>query len=201
VADRRRGASDRPAPAPAAAAPPPDESSPPAVENRWWVDSGTPKRRTGPAAAPREASDGRPVRLAGERLFRAGRDFDQDRARTRLTDSNLNWIKEANPPEDGWAYVALTEGRARDELIARVKHSVRLPRGARAVLLDSGTSLRVVATGTPVGEQIAELTLGNESSFDAWAGGEWVCERVYRGRDRALREASGLLARYLSRED
>jgi hypothetical protein len=141
------------------------------------------------------------VRIVGERLFRVGRDFDQDRARARLTDSNLNWIKEANPPENGWAQVNATEGKSRDDLIARVKQSIRLPRGARAVLIDSGSSLRVVATGSPVGEKIVELTLGADSSFDAWSGGDWVCEHVYRGRDRALRDASRLLARYLAPGD
>jgi hypothetical protein len=139
--------------------------------------------------------------MAGERLFRVGRDFDQDRARARLTDSNLNWIKEANPPEGGWVQVNATENRSRDDLVARVKQAVRLPSGARAVLIDSGSSLRVVATGTPVGAKIVELTLGAESSFDAWSGDDWVCEQVYRGRDRALREASRLFARYLAPGD
>jgi hypothetical protein len=175
----------------------------PAVENRWWVDSGTGKGKPPAYASPAEAegAGGRPVRLAGERLFRAGRDFDQDRARSRLTDSNLNWIKEANPPEDGWAYVAATEGRSRADLIARVKQTVRLPRGVRAVLIDSGSSIRVVATGKPVGERLVELTIGADSAFDAWLEGDWVCERAYRGRDRALRDASRLFARYLVARD
>jgi hypothetical protein len=176
-----------------------EQESKPAVENRWWVDTGTAthKPSTAKPAAPVEEGTGRPVRVVGERLFRAGRGFDQDRARARLTGSNLNWIREANPPEDGWAYLAPTESRSRDDMVARVKSAVRLPSGARAVLIDSGTSLRVVATGTPVGERMVELTIGGESSFDAWVGEDWVCERVYRNRDRALREASGLLARYL----
>ncbi|HZR80233.1 MAG TPA: hypothetical protein VFD92_03970 [Candidatus Binatia bacterium] len=171
----------------------------PAVENRWWVDSGTAKRPS--PAAPAGDGGNRPTRLAGERLFRAGRDFDQDRARARLTQSNLGWIREANPPENGWVYLSVTEGRSRDELVARVKHSVRLPRGARGVIVDSGTSLRAVVTGAPVGERIVEITLANDSSFDAWIGGEWVFERVYRGRDRALREASALVSRYLVPSD
>lgn len=172
-----------------------EAGSKPAVENRWWVDSTTGKGKASrPEAAPKES--GEDQRIVG-RLFRVGRDFDQDRARARLTDSNLNWIKEANPPPDGWAYLAPTEERSRADLIARVKQAIRLPKGARAVLVDSGTSLRAVLTGTPVGERIVEITLGSESSFDAWIKGDWVFERVYRGRDRVLREASGLVARYL----
>lgn len=172
----------------------PSDAPKPAVENRWWVDSSTAKRaRSGePAAAPA------PGRIVGERLFRVGRDYDQDRARSHLSDSNLGWLREGNPPEDGWAYLSLTDNRSRDDFLTRVKQAIRLPRGARGVLVDSGSSLRVITTGSPVGERICELSLAGDSSFDAWVKGEWVCERVFRGRDRALREAPGLVARYLA---
>ena len=170
----------------------PSDAPKPAVENRWWVDSSTAKRaRTGePAAAP---APGRIV----ERLFRVGQDYDQDRARAHLSDSNLGWLREGNPPEDGWAYLSVTDNRSRDDFLARVKQAIRLPRGARGVLVDSGSTLRVITTGSPVGERICELSLASDSSFDAWVGGEWVCERVFRGRDRALREAPALVTRYL----
>ena len=179
----------------------------PTVENRWWVETSPGKKRASASDTRREspspAADPKslPVRVAGDRFFRVGREFDQDRAKARLTDSNMNWIREGNPPEDGWAYLPQIGGRSREELVERVKRSIALPSGARGVIVDSGTSLRIIVTGRPVGERITELTLGGESCFDAWVKGEWVQERVFRGRERALREASGLIARALAPED
>jgi hypothetical protein len=170
----------------------------PTVENRWWVDSGTGLARRRSAGADAES---RPRPIVGERLFRVGRDFDQDRARARLSESHLDLLREGNPPENGWAYLAMTNERSRDDLVARVKQLVRLPRGARAVMVDSGVSLRIIATGRTIGERFVEITLGGESSFDAWVRGEWVHERVFRSRERALREASGVLQRFLDPKD
>lgn len=163
----------------------------PTVENRWWVDANTGAQRRAPAAE-REAPP-----LVGERLFGVGRGFDQDRAKARLTGSNVNLLREGNPPEDGWAYLAMTEQRSQADFLERVKRAVRLPRGCRGVLVDSGTSLRVIVTGKPFGERVAELTLGGESSLDVWTNGEWIAERVFRSRERALREAPHLLTRHL----
>ncbi len=172
------------------------------VESRWWVDSATGRARS-PERKPRRADGDEPgisiPRIAGERLFRVGRHFDQDRALALLTNPNEHWLRDANPPEDGWAYLQAAEERSRDDLLQRVKHFIRLPRAARGVIVDSGSnSLRVVVTGTPVGERVVELTLGGDCSLDAWAEGEWVGEHLFRGRDRALREASGLIARHLA---
>ncbi len=168
------------------------ESSKPTVENRWWVDSTTGTKRRG-LTSPSE----RPAPIVGERLFGVGRDFDQERARARLTDSNLNLLREVNPPDDGWAYLALTEQRSPRDYIERVRRALRLPRGSRGVLVDSGTSLRAIVTGKPFGARVVELTLGGDSSLDAWANGEWVAERVFKSRERALREAPHLFARHL----
>jgi hypothetical protein len=164
----------------------------PAVENRWWVDSGSSKetRRSTPST-----EGDRPV--LGERIFRIGKGFDQDRARSQLTDSNLNLLREANPAEGAWAYMDLIEDKSPPDLVAKVQRMLRLPKWARGVLVDAGTSIRAIATGDPFGERIIELTLGAQSSFDAWAHGEWVREKVFRSRDRALREGPGLIVRYL----
>lgn len=168
-------------------------STKPTVENRWWVDSTTGAKRRGPTP-PSE----RPTPpIVGDRFFAVGRGFDQDRARARLTDSNLNLLREANPPDDGWAYLALTEQRSPRDFLERVRRALRLPRGSRGVLVDSGTSLRAIVTGKPFGARVVELTLGGDSSLDAWANGEWVAERVFKSRERALREAPHLFARHL----
>lgn len=173
-------------------APAGDEAKP-AVENRWWVDTGTNKDRRSPARA--EPTEGGPI--VGQRFFDVGRGFDQDRAQKQLTDSNLNLIREANPSEGQWAYMSLIDDTSSPERLAKVKRMLRLPKWARGVLVDSGNSIRAIATGEPVGENVVELTIASQSSFDAWAGGEWVREKVFRNRERALREGSRLIVRYL----
>ncbi|MFM7141588.1 MAG: hypothetical protein ACKO2K_06690 [Alphaproteobacteria bacterium] len=186
---------------PATAAP--DDAAKGAVDNRWWVDMGSARRKTAPRVA--STADGEPVVgrpgpawVAGERLFRDGGTFDADRARSHLSGSNLDWLREANPPEGGWVVLKLTDDRPREDVVERVKEAIRLPRGARGVLLDSGPTLRAIVTGSPVGERICEICLGADCSFDAFVQGDWVCERTFRGRDRALREISDLVARWLA---
>jgi hypothetical protein len=177
--------------------PPADPTSPqPQVENRWWVDANTSAKRRSPT--PPGERETPPI--VG-RLFGVGRDFDQDRAKVHLTDANLHLLREGNPPEDGWAYLPMTEQRSGKDHLERVKRSLRLPRGARGVLVDSGNSLRAIVTGQPFGERVVELTLGGDSSLDVWSHGEWVAEKVFKSRERALREAPHLIARHLRAPD
>lgn len=173
----------------------PAEDEKPAVENRWWVDSGTTKGRSTTPSTPSEEDGTGPI--VGDRFFAIGRGFDQDRAQKTLTDSNLNLIREANPDDGQWAYLCMIEDKSSPERLAKVRRMLRLPKWARGVLVDAGTSIRAIATGDPVGENIVELTIGSQSSFDAWADGEWVREKVFRSRERALREGSRLIVRYL----
>lgn len=162
----------------------------PTVENRWWVDQGKDA-----AGRPIE----RPPAQFGGRFFRTGTGFEQERARLRLTDSNLKWLEEAAPPAGGWATVhVLADDRAPEGRIERAKAALGPPRGSRGVLVDSGTSLRAIVTGEPVGERLVEVRLGEESSFDAWVHGEWVREVLFRGWDDALRRAPALVREYLT---
>ena len=173
-----------------------DAAAQPTVENRWWVDANTSTKRRGPV--PPNERETPPI--VG-RLFNVGRDFDQDRAKVRLTDANLHILREANPPEDAWGYVSMTEQRSGKDYLEKVKRALRLRRGSRGVLVDSGTSLRAIATGNPFGDRVVELTLGGDSSLDVWSRGEWVAERVFRSKERALREAPHLMSRYLRSTD
>lgn len=174
---------------------PAGEEEQPAVENRWWVDSGAKKTRQTNPTATRE---GEPI--VGS-LFAVGADFDESRAQKTLTNSNLNFIEEANPSEGTWEYMLVAETPSSPQRLARIKRFLRIPKWARGVLVDSGTSVRAIATGSPIGDRVIELTLGSQSSFDAWRRGEWVREKTFRSRDRALREASGLIHRYLKNRD
>jgi len=162
----------------------------PNVENRWWVDQGK-DARGGTTARP-------PAQFGG-RFFRTGAGFEQERARLRLTDSNLKWLEETSPPPGGWAVVrVLADERFPEARVARVKAAFRLPPGGRGVLVDSGTSLRAILTGQPPGERLVELRLGEESSYDAWVHGEWVREALFRDFDDALRRAPALVREYLT---
>lgn len=192
MAARTAGAEGREAGAPAS----PDGGAQPTVENRWWVDANTSTKRRGPL--PPNERETPPI--VG-RLFNVGREFDQDRAKVRLTDANLHILRESNPPEDDWGYVPMTEQRSSKDFLEKVKRALRLPRGGRGVLVDSGTSLRAIATGRPFGDRVVELTLGGDCSLDVWSNGEWVAERVFRSKERALREAPHLLSRYLRSAD
>jgi len=162
----------------------------PTVENRWWVDQG--KDAKGNPVT-------RPPAQFGHRFFRTGEGFEQDRARIRLTDSNLKWLEEANPPPGSWAVVRVLAGeRIPDNRIEKVKSAIRLPPGGRGVLIDSGTSVRAVITAEPVGERLVEVRLGDESSFDAWVNGEWVREALFRDFDDGIRRAPALVREYLT---
>jgi len=165
----------------------------PTVENRWWVDQGKEARGGVPAE--------RPPPQFGRVFFRSGDGFEQERARLRLTDSNLKWLEEASPPANAWAYVqVLTSERTNPTRVDRVKAALKLPPGGRGVLVDSGVSLRAIMTGSPPGERLLELRLGEDSSLDVWVHGEWVRESFFRGFDDALRRAPALVREYLTTE-
>ncbi len=163
-------------------------------DRNWWVDSGSiGGRKQGPR--PSDSAEC----VLGQSIFAVGRGIDEDRARTALTGTNRAVLAEANPNPGEWAYVALVEPASPPAKIDKLRKALRLPRFARGVLVDSGTSVRAVATGDPVGERVVELCIGEESSFDAWEGGEWVAEKGYAGRNRLLRDAPALLWRHLRR--
>lgn len=158
------------------------------VADRWWADFGE-KRR--------EAVK-RPSGPAGMSFFRAGVGFEQERARNRLTDNNLKLLHEANPPEGGWGYVQLAETRHPEIEIQRLKAAVELPRYARGVVVDSGRSVRLLFTGTPIGQRILEISLCDAPSFDCWVDGEWVREALFASAKEAVAAAHGLIETYLS---
>jgi hypothetical protein len=162
----------------------------PTVENRWWVDQGKDAK-----GAPIE----RPPALFGRRFFRTGDGFEQDRARARLTDSNLKWLEESQAPRDGWSVVhVLPDERFPPKKFERVKAALQVPPGGRGVLVDSGTSIRAIITGQPSGERLVEIRLGDDSSFDAWVHGVWVREALFRNFDDALRRVPALVREYLT---
>lgn len=162
----------------------------PTVANRWWVDLGgidkiPVKRAAGPA---------------GSQFFQVAHDFEQERARERLTDNNLKLLALADPPEGGWGYVRLAETNYPERELERVKGLVALPPYARGVIVDCGRSIRLLITGTPVGERLLELALGEAPSFDCWVYNEWVREAVFEDAEAAIRALRRFVKEYLSPE-
>jgi len=164
-----------------------------AVKDRWWVDFGDKERDKPPPVVPSTA----PV---GDRFYLSAKGFEQEAARKRLTDSNLNLLIEANPAEGEWGYVQLSDKRFPAAEAERIRAAVELPSYARGALIDSGRTVRLLVTGTPIGERILELALTKEPSFDCWIGDEWVRERLFKDRKRALRGFRQLIEHYLSPE-
>lgn len=168
----------------------PDQKTDPTT-NRWWVDSSG-KERSKPQPAP--------TAVAGAKFFRAAQGFAQEPARDRLTDNNLKIVRQAAPPEGEWVYVKLNESSFSERERERIQREVALPPYARGVIVDCGRSLRLLVTGTPIGERLLDLTLGEAPSFDAWVRDEWVRETVFKDSNFAIRAFKRLVQEYLSPE-
>jgi len=92
----------------------------------------------------------------------------------------------------------LEKQRVPEERIAKIRSALPLPPHGRGVLVDSGESVRAIATGRPLGERLVEIRLGRESSFDAWVFGEWVREESFRTFEEAIRKVPRLMREYLT---
>jgi len=173
----------------------PDQPEEPAVKDRWWVDTGDKRRERAAPVAPVA-----PVVPVGSKFYRSGVGFNQEIARSRLTDLNLKLLMEANPPEGGWGYVQLAETCFPERERERIKEQVALPAYARGVVVDCGRSLRLLITGTPLGQRIIDLTLGESPSFDCWIDGEWVRENLFRDTRSAMQALARSIPEVLSPE-
>jgi len=162
----------------------------PTVTDRWWVDLG----------GTEKVKQKRPTGPVGSRFFVVGQGFEQEPARERLTDDNLKIITAANPPEGDWGYVQLAETQYPQRELDRIKKLVALPTYARGVIVDCGRSVRLLVTGSPPGERLLEMTLGESPSFDCWVRHEWVQEAVFDDAERALKALQRFVRNYLSPE-
>ena len=167
----------------------------PTVENRWWAELGN--KREGTTAKRGEIL---PTPPAGHKFFRIAEGYDQDRARDALTDQNLRLLHELNPEEGRWSYMPLIKQRFPRRELERIKQHLDLPAYARGAIIDSGRSIRLLVTSTPIGERLLELALTEPPSFDAWVHNEWVHEELYRDNQQALNRFRRLIRRYLSAE-
>jgi hypothetical protein len=169
---------------------PAEEKTPqkPTVTNRWWVDLGG-KEKVKVSRAPGPA---------GSQFFTVAHDFEQERARERLTDNNLKLLMAADPPEGGWTAVRLAETSYPERELERIKKLVSLPPYARGVIVDCGRSVRLLVTGTPIGDRLLEMALGETPSFDCWVHQEWVREALFDDADNAIRALQRFIRQYLA---
>ncbi|MGH7822558.1 MAG: hypothetical protein ACREQ9_22585 [Candidatus Binatia bacterium] len=159
---------------------------------KWWVDH---------TKSGRERSKDEPPPPAAARFYVTARGYDQERARAGLVDLNTKFLHEANPPANGFGYLNLIDEPSPPHILDKVKRSVRLPEGARAVIVDAGKMLRVIVTGNPVGERILEFNFNrSEPSFDVWVRGEWKEEIVFRDLAELYRSIPKLVERYMGAE-
>jgi len=166
----------------------------PTVTNRWWVDLGGKEKFkvTRPAG---------PAGPAGSQFFTVAHDFEQERARDRLTDNNLKILMAADPQEGAWSAVRLAETSYPERELDQIKRLVNLPPYARGVIVDCGRSIRILVTGTPIGDRLLEMALGDAPSFDCWVHQEWVQEALFDDADKAIRALQRFIRQYLLPEN
>ncbi len=141
-----------------------------------------------------------PREPAGATFFRSVENYDQEKALESLSDLNVKLIKQANPTPGEWAYLTLAEEHCPPKEAERIKRAITLPADVYAVIVDSGFSLRVILTGTPMYERMLEFNFIAEASFDCWIQEEWMREEVYEDKYELLRHAPKLLKKYLEKD-
>ena len=95
-------------------------------------------------------------------------------------------LAESSPPEGGWAYLGVAADRRPAREYERIKKLVNLPPYARGSVIDLGRAVRLLITGTPLGERILELALNETPSFDCWVHGDWVREELFENQRQAF---------------
>jgi len=162
----------------------------PTVADRWWVDA-TDTQKSRPKAPPVPT----PVAM---QFYTSAAGFEQEKARDRLSDNNWKVLAAAAPEEGAWVVVPFADSSFPTKDLDKIKDQIDLPAYARGVVCDSGSCVRLLVTGTPVGERVLELTLGDDPSFDCWIRNEWVDESRFQNRTHALRVFRRLVRKYLA---
>jgi hypothetical protein len=134
----------------------------------------------------------------GSRFYRAAAGYDQDTAHAQLTEINLRILQVAAAEEGRWGHLAFFDQRFPRAERERIQTRIALPAYARGVVVDSGRTIRILVTGTPIGERILELFLGEPPAFDCWVLGEWIEEEEYASVEEALSAFRRHIEAYLS---
>lgn len=158
-------------------------------ELKWWIDRGPAKEReqTGPSKKG----------IIEEWAFELLKDYRQERALQSIVDINQQIVKKVAVEPQQWAHVSLGVGEFPRKKLDQIKGMLRIPRYARAVVVDAGYSVRVLVTGEPPGEKIVDLNLSDQPSLDFWVNNELIQERLFGSFDEALKRLRHSLHRYL----
>jgi hypothetical protein len=171
----------------------PDEKDAQFEETKWWIDRGPVKEREKPAAQVKGIVE----QWATELL----KGYNQDLAAKNLVDINSKILGSLSIGAGEWAYYSLDIGTYPPDKLSRIRNGMPLPRGARAILIDAGYSLRVVITGEPVGERYVDINFTDAPSLDYWVKGQLVHEQVFANVGEALRRIKPELPGYLKAPD
>jgi hypothetical protein len=84
------------------------------------------------------------------------------------------------------------------ERLEKIKRSVALPAGARALLIDAGYSVRLLITGEPVGARLVDVNFTEGPSLDFFIDNELIEEKLFPNLEVAVRNLQNTLAGYLA---
>ena len=158
-------------------------------EVKWWIDTGTKRQPDGGEREPKGVIE----RWAFELL----KDYRQEQALKNIVDINGQALRELGDNEDRWVYLSLGVGEFPLKRLNYIKDSLRLPRYARALAIDAGYSIRVLATGNPPGEKVLDINFTEAPSLDYWIDGELMEEQLFRSVEDALKRLRNSVHRYL----
>jgi len=167
-----------------------DEKSPPLEWAKWWIDRGPVKERE------KETLLGRGI--IEKWTYNLLKDYRQDQAVRNVVDINPRVLKDLSVAPGEWGYLSLDVGKYPEDALAKIKSSLPLPPGARALVIDAGYSVRVMITGEPIGATLMDITFTEAPSLDYWINGELVEERLFFSVDDALKRLRGALPGYLN---
>jgi len=159
-------------------------------ESKWWIDRGPKKRE---ANVAEEGQKGIIERWAFELL----KDYQQERALKNIVNINQHALAELDAGGKRWGYVSLGVGRFPQKRLNHIREALRIPRYARAVVIDAGYSVRLLVTGDPPGERVVDINFTEAPSMDYWVNNELIEERLFNSVDEALRRLRQSLHRYL----
>ena len=160
-------------------------------EIKWWIDRG-PKKEV---ANAEPAQQGLIESWAIELL----KDYRQERALQNIVDINKRVLAEFDAEEKQWGYLSLGVGRFPQKRLNYIREALRIPRYAKALVIDAGYSVRFLITGEPSGERVLDINFTESPSMDYWVNNELIEERLFGSVDEALKRLRHALHRYVRR--
>ena len=167
-----------------------EKTNPPAEEVKWWIERAPVKER--------EKSEALGRGIIEKWTYELLKDYKQEQAVRNVVDINPRTLKDLAQAPLGWNYVSLGVGNYPADRLERIKKTLELPAGARALIIDAGYSVRLLITGEPVGERLLDLNFIEGPSLDFWVNNELIEERLFPNLDVTLKALRSALPGYLN---